>query len=298
MSGSAKTPVVVVLGMHRSGTSVGMSVLSSLGVDCGEDLIPAGRSNLAGFWEHAEIVAVQEKLLAAMDRIWHGTNGTFPLPDGWRDTAAAKEAQGALTDILRREMAAHPGKVWGFKDPRTMRLWPLWLDVFEALDVEPIPVVMVRHPDAVVRSLAKHNGLSPSRARLVWLQHNVEAMRHVGDRVRAVVEYDRLVNDPAGEVDRIADALRDVVTITDDARGAAKARISTDLRSHRAAAAPPGNALAAEVFDALRSGDPSAMAAVVARYDAAEEMFDSWRSERGNVLSDWILRFLVSRKNG
>ncbi|MEO0772703.1 MAG: sulfotransferase, partial [Pseudomonadota bacterium] len=253
MSGSAKTPVVVVLGMHRSGTSVGMSVLSSLGVDCGEDLIPAGRSNLAGFWEHAEIVAVQEKLLAAMDRIWHGVHGTYPLSDGWRDTAAAKEAQGALTDILRREIAAHPSKVWGFKDPRTMRLWPLWLDVFEAVGAEPIPVVMVRHPDAVVRSLAKHNGLSPSRARLVWLQHNVEAMRHVGDRVRAVVEYDRLVNDPAGEVDRIADALGDVVTITDDARGAAKARISTDLRSHRAAAAPPGNALAAEVFDALRS---------------------------------------------
>ncbi|MEO0372590.1 MAG: family 2 glycosyl transferase, partial [Pseudomonadota bacterium] len=136
MTAGAKTPVVVVLGMHRSGTSVGMSVLSSLGVDCGEDLIPAGRSNLAGFWEHAEIVAVQERLLARIDRVWHGPHGTFPLPEGWRETAAAEEAQAALIDILRREIVAHPGKVWGFKDPRTMRLWPMWLDVFDKVNVE------------------------------------------------------------------------------------------------------------------------------------------------------------------
>lgn len=297
MTGASKTPVVVVLGMHRSGTSVGMSVLSSLGVDCGEDLIPAGRSNLAGFWEHAEIVAVQEKLLARIDRVWHGPHGTFPLPEGWRDGEAAREAKAALTDIVRRELAAHPVRVWGFKDPRTMRLWRLWLEIFEELGIEPVPVVMVRHPDAVVRSLAKHNGLSPSRARLVWLQHNVEAMRHVGDRVRAVVEYDRLVNDPEAEVDRIADALADVVEITDEARGAAKARIATDLRSHSAAELP-SNALAARVYEVLRAGKVEDMAAVVALYDAGEEMFDSWRAERGNVLSDWIVRFLVSRKNG
>lgn len=298
MSGAGKTPVVVVLGMHRSGTSVGMSVLSSLGVDCGEDLIPAGRSNLAGFWEHAEIVAVQEKLLARLDRVWHGPHGTFPLPDGWQDTQAANEARAALTDILRREVAAHTSRVWGFKDPRTMRLWPLWLDIFEALNLEPIPVVMVRHPDAVIRSLAKHNGLSPSRAQLVWLQHNVEAMRHVGHHLRAVVEYDRLVNDPNGEVDRIAHALADVITITDEARMAAKARISTDLRSHSATAAPPANTMAAQVYEVLRAGDPDAMAATVALYDAGEEMFATWRKERGNVLTDWIVRFLVSRKNG
>ncbi len=298
MNGTAKTPVVVVLGMHRSGTSVGMSVLSSLGVDCGEDLIPAGRSNLAGFWEHADIVAVQEKLLAKLDRVWHGPHGTFPLPDGWRDTSAAKDAKAALTSILRTEIAAHPDRVWGFKDPRTMRLWPLWLDVFQALNVEPVSIVMIRHPDAVVRSLAKHNGLSPSRARLVWLQHNIEAMRHVGGRVRAIVEYDRLVNDPEGEVERIADALADVVEITEDARAAAKARISTDLRSHRAAAAPPSNRLAADVYETLRCSKVQEMDDIIARYDASEEMFASWRVERGNVLSDWMVRFLVSRKNG
>lgn len=297
MTGPGKTPVVVVLGMHRSGTSVGMSVLSSLGVACGEDLIPAGRSNVVGFWEHAEIVAAQEKLLARIDRVWHGPHGTFPLPEGWRDTAAAHEARAALTAIVRRELAAHPSQIWGFKDPRTMRLWPLWLEIFDELNIEPIPVVMVRHPDAVGRSLAKHNGLSPSRARLVWLQHNIEAMRHVGAHVRAIVDYDRLVSETGTEVDRVADALSDVVTITDTARTQAKARISNDLRSHKTEESPQ-NDLAARAYNALRECRAEDMAAVVSLYDASEEMFESWRSERSNVLSDWIVRFLVSRKNG
>lgn len=298
MTDTGKSLVVVVLGMHRSGTSVGMSVLSSLGVACGEDLIPAGRSNLAGFWEHAEIVAVQERLLSRINRVWHGPQGTFPLPDGWLDTPAAREAKAALTAIVRREISNHPDQVWGFKDPRTMRLWPLWQQMFEEIGIEPVPVVMVRHPDAVVRSLSKHNGLSSSRALLVWLQHNVEAMRHVGANLRAVVDYDRLVNDPKGEVERIAGALSDVIEISDEAMIQATARVSTDLRSHSAAAEPPANHFAAQVYRTLRDGKQADMAEMIAFYDAGEEMFGSWRSERGNVLTDWIVRFLVSRKNG
>lgn len=298
MTPTEPTPIFVVLGMHRSGTSVGMSVLSSLGVACGEDLIPAGRSNLAGFWEHAEIVAVQERLLARINRVWHGPHGTYPLPEGWLQTPGAVEARAALTEIARREVTAHQGRIWGFKDPRTMRLWPLWLGIFQELNLAPVPVVMVRHPDAVVRSLAKHNGLSPSRARLVWLQHNVEAMRHVGQTLRVVVDYDRLVNDPDAEVDRIADALSGDLQITCEARESAKARISTDLRSHKAKAEAPENHLARRVYEALRDSRTDEVNDLIDLYDASEQLFDSWRAERSNVLTDWIVRFLVSRKNG
>lgn len=303
MTNAPKTPVVVVLGMHRSGTSVGMNVLSALGVALGKDMIPAGRSNLAGFWEHAKIVAVQERLLAKLDRVWHGNHGTFSMPEGWLESDAARDAELALCDILRHEIAAHPGQVWGFKDPRTMRLWPLWKRVWDRLNIEPIPVVMVRHPDAVVRSLAKHNGLSPSRGRLVWLQHNIEAMRHVGEGIRLFVDFDRLVNEPKAEVERIAIALCDVVDIPADGRSKAVACVSTDLRSYKAGLEPPDNPLAARVYNALIaqiSGKkyPAEMAETVALYDAACDVFSSWQTERSNVLTDWIVRFLVSRKNG
>ena len=300
---SPKTPVVSVLGMHRSGTSAGMNVLSALGVACGEDLIPAGRSNLAGFWEHAEIVAIQEKLLAHLDRVWHGPRGTFPLPEGWLDSRPAREAEAALTEVVRREIAAHSGRVWGYKDPRTMRLWPLWERIWDRLAIAPIPVVMVRHPDAVIRSLAKHNGISPSRGLLVWLQHNVEALRHIGDRLSLVVDFDQLVNNPDATVERMVSVLGETIEITDASRAAAVSRVSTGLRTHPATSELPSNMLAARVYSALTAraagkGSTEELVEVVQLVDAATELFSSWRTERPNVLTDWIVRFLVSRRNG
>lgn len=298
-----KTPIIVVLGMHRSGTSVGMNVLSGLGVACGEELIPAGRSNLAGFWEHSEIVAIQERCLARLNRVWHGPHGTFPMPNGWLNTDAAREAEKSLTDVVARELAAHPGKVWGFKDPRTIRLWLLWQRIWDTLGIVPIPVLMVRHPDAVSRSLAKHNGISPKRGQLVWLQHNIEALRHFGDQLRIVIDFDDLVNDPDAEVERIANVLTDTIDITADARAEAKVRISTNLRTHKSCREVPENALIARVYATLREqavghGTSADIAEIVTLYDAAEDLFESWRSENRNVLTDWVVRFLVSRKNG
>lgn len=280
-----------------------MNVLSALGVACGDDLVPAGRSNVAGFWEHAEIVAIQEHLLARLGRVWHGPQGTFPLPEGWLDHPAVREAEAALTAVVRREIAAHPGRVWGFKDPRTVRLWPLWDRIWTRLAVTPVPVVMVRHPDAVVRSLARHNGLSPARGLLIWLQHNVEALRHVGDRLPLVVDFDQLVNDPDPVIDRMAAALGDTIPITAASRADAVSRVLTGLRSHQAAPAPPANDLAARIYGTLAAcaagaGSAERMAEAVRLADAADDLFSCWRTERSTVLTDWIVRFLVSRRNG
>ncbi|MEO1493895.1 MAG: hypothetical protein AAFV19_17215 [Pseudomonadota bacterium] len=294
------TPVIVVFGMHRSGTSVGMNVLSSLGVACGEDLIPAGRSNTEGFWEHAEIVAVQDRLLARLDRLWHGSRGTFPLPDGWLESGPARRAERDLTEILIREVASHPGGVWGFKDPRTITLWPLWQRIWGKVNMEPVPIAMIRHPDAVVRSLAKHNGVSAERALLIWLQHNVEILRHLGDRLHLVIDFDLLVNAPDVQVDRIAQALNSIIDIEPEARGAAAAKVLVNMRTHDAVPDAPKNLLAAQVYGALRSHatghqDKEEYAQAIALYDAAHEVFSTWRHERSNVLTDWILRFVVSR---
>ncbi|MEM7059580.1 MAG: sulfotransferase [Pseudomonadota bacterium] len=292
--------VIVVLGMHRSGTSIGMNVLSSLGVACGEDLIPAGRSNTEGFWEHAEIVAVQDGLLTRLDRLWHGSHGTFPMPKGWLDSDAAKQAEDKLAEIVTREIASHPDKVWGFKDPRTIKLWPLWQRIWGKLQINPFPIAMIRHPDAVVRSLAKHNGVSTERALLIWAQHNVEILRHLGDDLRLVIDFDLLVNEPAAQIERIAQALEDVVEITPDARAAAASKVLPEMRTHDAIPEAPGNLVAASVYGALRSyatghNDTATITDAIALYDGAEALFANWRDGRSNVLTDWLVRFVVSR---
>ena len=54
---------IIVLGMHRSGTSALARVLNLLGVDLGTNLLPAAEDNETGFWEHRDLVLVNEEVL-------------------------------------------------------------------------------------------------------------------------------------------------------------------------------------------------------------------------------------------
>jgi hypothetical protein len=61
----------VVLGMHRSGTSAITRGLQALGVELGDRLMPGDRYNPAGYWEDADIVDTNGRLMAALGITWH-----------------------------------------------------------------------------------------------------------------------------------------------------------------------------------------------------------------------------------
>src|SRR5215510_8648831 len=67
-----KRPIVVVLGMHRSGTSLLANLLTALGVDLGGNLLPADANNQAGYWEQQEIYHTQDALLEQLSGNWPG----------------------------------------------------------------------------------------------------------------------------------------------------------------------------------------------------------------------------------
>ena len=67
----SKKKLIVVLGMHRSGTSVTAKSLQVLGVDLGDNLMPAIRNNNeAGFWEDVDINNFNIKLLDKIGSDW------------------------------------------------------------------------------------------------------------------------------------------------------------------------------------------------------------------------------------
>lgn len=290
---------IVTLGMHRSGTSLGMSVLDALGVPVGSRLIEAARSNPAGFYEHTEVVAIQEKLLSQLGRVWHGPTGTHPFPDGWLARADVQQARKDLGALIKAEFAAN-GDIWGFKDPRTARFLPLWDQVFADQGITARYILMMRHPDTVAQSLLRHNGVDPSRGQLIWLQHNLDAVEGAGDALACVLNFDRLVSDPTVEVDRMIAALDGTINVSAEARMAAIGKISSKLRTHKDKGAQIENPVIAQAFKGLsamaRDDHGPDVIALAQQTRAMACLYEPWRTDKSGLIFDWALRLILRRK--
>ena len=94
--------------------------------------------------------------------------------------------------------------VSGIKDPRLCRLFPLWTPVFAEAGVEPCVVLCLRSPIAVAGSLLSREGLPPNQGLLIRLSYTVDAVRYSRGMRRTVVEYDALLADTKGTLDRVA----------------------------------------------------------------------------------------------
>ncbi|MBN1141573.1 MAG: glycosyl transferase family 1 [Deltaproteobacteria bacterium] len=194
--------LVVVVGMHRSGTSVIARGLRVLGVDLGDRLLPPASDNDKGFWEDIDVVALNEEVLRSFGLEWHTLR---PVPGEELPLLPAEYlARGAALLGNKLETAA----CFGFKDPRTARLLPFWREVFGRLPVELGYVIACRNPVSVANSLSKRDGMEVGKAYSLWLDHMLSCLTQTAGQRRVVVDYDRFLADPEGQLRRLATALK------------------------------------------------------------------------------------------
>lgn len=268
----------MILGMHRSGTSAFGGSMARLGVDFGERLARPAKDNEKGFWEHVEIVALHDQLLASLRSSW---DSDAPLPADWLERDRSREIQMALARIVARDFGDR--KLFGFKDPRISRLLPLWFPIFEQLNVEAHFVLMVRHPWEVSESLLRRNGIVPSKAMLLWLRYTLEAEQATRDKPRSVVSYAELLSDPGGVLARVWQDLDLPQRAASSAEEAVAEFLEGSLRHHRADAAERRSHSAIprvvlQTYDALlaSAGSPAAtkrISALVEQLDLYSALF-------------------------
>ncbi len=194
---------ILVLGMHRSGTSALTRVLNLLGAELGSRLMPAvSGNNENGFWENQDAVDIHEALLSDLGRNWHDIR---EMPAGWAASDAAARARAAIRRLISADFAAAP--LWALKDPRLCRLAPLWLDVLGEFGIGARFVIVLRSPDEVAASLQARDGWSRAVSRLLWLQHMREAEQATRGHPRCVVHFDELIGNWSGATGRIANEL-------------------------------------------------------------------------------------------
>jgi hypothetical protein len=217
--------VVLVIGMHRSGTSAITRAVAALGIALGDDLMPpVAGNNDKGFWEDREFSAINDELLATSGLNWDSLVG----PELESFQSPRFEALRARAARLLAERSARFG-VYGFKDPRTARLLGFWLPLIAERGVKPDLVFAIRNPRSVARSLQRRDAMPALKAYQVWLSHMTSAfcdarvLAHLGGR-RIAVAFERLVDQPTTQLERLALALdldfdprdREVATFADD----------------------------------------------------------------------------------
>jgi GT2 family glycosyltransferase/glycosyltransferase involved in cell wall biosynthesis len=193
---------VLVVGMHRSGTSVLTRGLKAIGVQLGDHLASSAEDNLRGFWEDKDVLAVNEKILRAVGRRWDSVSPVSlaslqdklfrPLRD---------EGKALLEERFGKE------SLWGIKDLRLSRSLPYWLPLIEEMGARPHLLLAVRHPASIAHSLAVRNGLSEEHSALLCLGHWLDVLRSVDSINSLVIDYDDFLEDGERYLVDIADWL-------------------------------------------------------------------------------------------
>ena len=198
-----KNRLVVVLGMHRSGTSAITKSLELMGVGLGANLYPAGLDNPKGFWEDQDCIDINDALLkhlgSAYDRL--GLAWDEIQADSIVDDLKFRAVQ-HISDKLTQNNG-----LWGFKDPRTCRLLDFWNDVFSKLECDISFVLAIRNPASVVASLHLRNSIPSEKAYFLWLQHVIPSLSFTKSNQRVVVDYDEFLANPYQQLLRISSSL-------------------------------------------------------------------------------------------
>ncbi len=193
---------VVVLGMHRSGTSLCANLLHRLGIEMAE-APGASPANQRGHWERPRINDLNDRVLALFGRGWDETAHILALPEGWMDDARVREVQAELAAWLAPRLRA--GRPFGLKDPRTARLMPMWRALFRDLGAMPRFVYCVRDPAQVARSVAARDRMAREQAEYRWAIYNADAIGGVGNDTVCIVPYEAWFAAPEETAARLAE---------------------------------------------------------------------------------------------
>jgi hypothetical protein len=162
----SETKVLIIWGMHRSGTSLLASWLHACGLDLGSELLGKGVGNERGHFEDMDFLNLHEKCLKANGIGCGGLLKTGPLQ---------------LSDELLEEMRALVARKcqraqWGWKEPRTC----LFVDEYFKLLPQARHLVVYRHYELVIDSLVRRRMKNRLRrtSKKPWLKRLRYALKY------------------------------------------------------------------------------------------------------------------------
>jgi hypothetical protein len=244
---------LLLLGMHRSGTSLLAYLLHARGAALPDDVIGPGRGNPLGHWEPRNLVAINDDALRALGRSWDDPRS---IDQGWFDSRAARAFIDRIIAQIDRDYAE--ATLLLIKDPRICRLLPLYLAALDALDIRPLVIHQLRPFPEVGRSLADRDGIEPAVSEFLWVRSIVEGERSSRSCRRTWTTLDQVLGDWQATTSRIAMTLGFAWMEMSEGATAQAARFVDPGRCHRpghaSVCADASGLLAAQVWEMAQQG--------------------------------------------
>ncbi len=178
--------IYIVLGMHKSGTTLVSQMLHRSGVDMGDGFEEQGSYDEGNQWER------REAFLINLDLCGCGEDRYFSLDHHHELRGELPEAQErAMRRMVKRCEAA--GEDWGFKEPLTCLTYPLWKRVLpphRIVGVYRSPIEVINH-----YRVPSHGAGKAWRVLRAWSNYNRGMMRAVCDDAfdSLIIRYEDLM---------------------------------------------------------------------------------------------------------
>ena len=194
--------VVIVLGMHRSGTSLVTRGVATFGAELGTNLVSPAFDNPMGFWEDKTFVSINNRVLEAIGQSYESM---AIIPGNLNHDKRTGEIRQEAAELIKEKISE--SSLWVVKDPRTSRLLSFWKPIFDEYELTVEYVIAVRHPLSVAESLKTRNDFPIMKSLLLWLEHYVACVSETRLERRVFVDYDMLIDNPYKELERLGSML-------------------------------------------------------------------------------------------
>lgn len=216
MNKKIKNKIVLVIGAHRSGTSLCTAAVEALGADTCIQQLYRNNENEKGFFEHPDLVEFNENLLEYLGGSWD--NPFFNAAKASQKHSIASWQIKAIS-LIKKNFSASRFIV--VKDPRFCQLLEFWLEAFEVAGFskhEIFAIHIFREPIEVAKSQASRARARPEyyelgktmdEAALLWYSLALQALKYAdeGKIKNYYIFYEDLLEEPDQQISKLASFL-------------------------------------------------------------------------------------------
>lgn len=190
------------------------NALTNLGVYFGQEreFFPPDEKNPSGYFELKDQILLNRKLRQSF---FLPPGSVETLPENWREYPFTADLVRSVASFLTRHFAGRP--LWGFKQPWTSVLLPIYQEAFKTTDVEAHYLICVRNPLNVMASwnrkwyVGEARRTDPALGKVtmgVWVLFTLYALRLTRGYSRTVVLFEQFMSDPVAALKPLVDSVQ------------------------------------------------------------------------------------------